>query len=113
MHQVVFRFIYSQNNARPLLQYARASICMGDDDQLKDGAVMPKGKNESKSGLNAYILLDRSGSMWSRWSGALSSVNAYVSELAKDPAKVINHFTVVLASGRQKARAGSRATAPV
>jgi hypothetical protein len=49
---------------------------------------MPKGKKESAKGLNAYILLDRSGSMSSRWSEALSSINAYVAELAKDAAKV-------------------------
>jgi Mg-chelatase subunit ChlD len=49
---------------------------------------MPKGRKESKKELNAYILLDRSGSMSSRWSEALSSINVYVAELAKDPAKV-------------------------
>lgn len=38
--------------------------------------------------LNAYVLLDRSGSMSTRWSEALGSVNAYVEGLAKVPAKV-------------------------
>lgn len=38
--------------------------------------------------LDAYILLDRSGSMVSRWSEALGSINAYVKELAKGPATV-------------------------
>lgn len=38
--------------------------------------------------LNAYILLDRSGSMSSRWNEALGSINAYVAELAKGSAKV-------------------------
>jgi Mg-chelatase subunit ChlD len=38
--------------------------------------------------LNAYVLLDRSGSMASRWSEALGSINAYVKELAKGSAKV-------------------------
>lgn len=33
--------------------------------------------------LNAYILLDRSGSMANRWDEALSSINAYVYELVK------------------------------
>jgi len=40
---------------------------------------MPK-KNTT---VNAYILLDRSGSMSGRWDEALSSVNAYVGELKK------------------------------
>jgi uncharacterized protein YegL len=40
-------------------------------------------KQES-SVLSAYILLDRSGSMASRWDEALSSVNAYVDELKKN-----------------------------
>lgn len=38
--------------------------------------------------LNAYVLLDRSGSMSTRWNEALGSVNAYVEGLAKVPAKV-------------------------
>lgn len=36
--------------------------------------------------LDAYILLDRSGSMSSRWTEALVSINAYVKELAKGSA---------------------------
>ena len=38
--------------------------------------------------LDAYILLDRSGSMSQRWSEALGSINAYVKELAKGSATV-------------------------
>ena len=38
--------------------------------------------------LDAYILLDRSGSMSGRWSEALGSINAYVKELAKGSATV-------------------------
>lgn len=49
---------------------------------------MAKGNKEAKKELNAYILLDRSGSMSNRWSEALSSINAYVAELTKDAAKV-------------------------
>jgi Mg-chelatase subunit ChlD len=51
---------------------------------------MAKGKKETKTDLNAYILLDRSGSMSGRWAEALSSINAYVEGLAKSdvPAKV-------------------------
>lgn len=33
--------------------------------------------------VNAYVLLDRSGSMANRWAEALTSINAYVEELAK------------------------------
>lgn len=36
-----------------------------------------------KSELNAYILLDRSGSMASRWVEALGAVNGYAAKLAK------------------------------
>lgn len=42
----------------------------------------------SDNRLSAYILLDRSGSMSSRWDEALSSINAYVSELKDDNAKI-------------------------
>ena len=34
--------------------------------------------------MNAYILLDRTGSMGPIWTEALGSVNAYVAQLAKD-----------------------------
>lgn len=34
--------------------------------------------------MNAYILLDRSGSMAGRWQEALGSLNGYIQELAKD-----------------------------
>lgn len=37
--------------------------------------------------MDAYILLDRSGSMATRWDEALSSINAYVGEL--DPADIV------------------------
>lgn len=37
--------------------------------------------------LNAYILLDRSGSMAGKWEETLSSVNAYVDELNKNKAE--------------------------
>lgn len=45
--------------------------------------------------MHAYILLDRSGSMQSLWTEALSSVNAYAKELAdkKDPKSSDNHVT--------------------
>jgi len=39
-----------------------------------------------KTELNAYILLDRSGSMEPRWDESLTSVNSYVDTLAKDKA---------------------------
>lgn len=38
--------------------------------------------------LNAYILLDRSGSMSTRWNEALGSINAYVAGLTKGSATV-------------------------
>jgi hypothetical protein len=44
---------------------------------------MAKGKKETKKELNAYILPDRSGSMANRWAESVSSINAYVQELAK------------------------------
>lgn len=47
---------------------------------------MAKTKKENTS-LSAYILLDRTGSMSTRWSEALSSVNAYVNQLEKDKTK--------------------------
>jgi hypothetical protein len=37
-----------------------------------------------KSKMNAYILLDRSGSMETLWKEALGSINGYVKELPKD-----------------------------
>jgi hypothetical protein len=37
-----------------------------------------------KSKMNAYILLDRSGSMESLWKEALGSINGYVKELPKE-----------------------------
>lgn len=39
------------------------------------------------SKLHTYILLDRSGSMETRWTEALGSINAYVDELAKGDTK--------------------------
>lgn len=38
---------------------------------------------KAKSGTSVYILIDRSGSMASRWNETLGAVNAYVSELTK------------------------------
>ena len=48
--------------------------------------------------MQAYILLDRSGSMQSLWSEALSSVNAYAKELAnkKDGPAVDSHITLAV-----------------
>lgn len=34
--------------------------------------------------MNIYILLDRSGSMMSKWDEAISSINGYIEELAKE-----------------------------
>lgn len=47
---------------------------------------MAKAKKDNTK-LSAYILLDRTGSMVTRWDEALSSVNAYVKQLAKDKTK--------------------------
>lgn len=44
---------------------------------------MAKDKKGLKGELNAYILLDRSGSMQPRWVEALSSINSYVEDLSK------------------------------
>jgi len=38
---------------------------------------------DANAALSAYILLDRSGSMASRWEEALGSINAYVEELGE------------------------------
>lgn len=48
--------------------------------------------------MQAYILLDRSGSMQSLWEEALSSVNAYAKELAnkKDGPSVDSHVTLAV-----------------
>ena len=48
--------------------------------------------------MQAYILLDRSGSMQSLWVEALSSVNAYAKELAnkKDGPAVDSHITLAV-----------------
>lgn len=48
--------------------------------------------------MQAYILLDRSGSMQSLWVEALSSVNAYAKELAnkKDGDAVDSHITLAV-----------------
>lgn len=54
---------------------------------------MAKAKKETTL-LNAYILLDRTGSMAGRWDEALSSVNAYVEQLAKEKTKAC--ITLVL-----------------
>lgn len=45
------------------------------------------------SKLSTFILLDRSGSMMSRWTEALSAINGYVTELKK--AKTKGEVTVV------------------
>jgi uncharacterized protein with von Willebrand factor type A (vWA) domain len=48
--------------------------------------------------MHAYILLDRSGSMQSLWTEALSSVNAYAKELAnkQDKHAVDGHITLAV-----------------
>lgn len=48
----------------------------------------------SSKTVNTYILLDRSGSMASRWDEAFSSINSYVNELSKS--KVKSLVTVAL-----------------
>ena|SRR3990167_4930679 len=40
-------------------------------------------RNAMKTGIHAFVLLDRTGSMSSRWNEAITSVNAYVEELKK------------------------------
>lgn len=42
---------------------------------------------ETDTKLNAYVLLDRSGSMNSQWIEALGAVNGYVEDLVKEKAK--------------------------
>lgn len=42
-----------------------------------------------KDALNAYILLDRSGSMAARWDETLGALNSYVSELKKQKTKAV------------------------
>lgn len=54
--------------------------------ELEGSIAMEDVKETPK--LNAYVLLDRSGSMSSRWSEALGSINAYVDGLAKGSAVV-------------------------
>lgn len=55
-------------------------------DGLRDFVSEMDAETDAK--LNAYILLDRSGSMSTRWDEALSSINAYVAGLAKGSAVV-------------------------
>lgn len=57
-------------------------------------AVKKTVKKKNASSLAAFILLDRSGSMGMKWTETLSSVNAYISGLAKG--KVKGHVTVAL-----------------
>jgi uncharacterized protein YegL len=52
-------------------------------------------KNETKS-LHDFILLDRSGSMSTKWAEALSSINVYVSELSKKPETKETKVTVAV-----------------
>ena len=42
---------------------------------------------KKKVGMDIFILLDRTGSMASKWEESVSSVNSYVKEIAKDKAK--------------------------
>lgn len=53
--------------------------------------------------MQAYILLDRSGSMQSLWTEALSSVNAYAKELAnkRDGDAVDSHVTFAVFDGQE------------
>ncbi|HVY91066.1 MAG TPA: vWA domain-containing protein [Hyphomonadaceae bacterium] len=53
--------------------------------------------------MHAYILLDRSGSMQSLWTEALSSVNAYAKELANkaDGKTVDAHVTFAVFDGQE------------
>lgn len=45
--------------------------------------------------LNTYIVLDRSGSMWSNWTETLGSVNGYARAL-KDTDEIHNTITVIV-----------------
>ena len=53
--------------------------------------------------MQAYILLDRSGSMQSLWVEALSSVNAFAKELANktDGPAVDSHVTLAVFDGQE------------
>jgi hypothetical protein len=53
--------------------------------------------------MQAYVLLDRSGSMQSLWVEALSSVNAFAKELAnkKDGPAVDSHITLAVFDGQE------------
>lgn len=52
--------------------------------------------NTTPKNQHDYILLDRSGSMASKWSDTLGGVNAYVHQLASDPVTKDILVTVVL-----------------
>lgn len=63
-------------------------------------AVIPSAdaaRKPAKDDLNVYILLDRTGSMSSIWDEALTSVNAYADELAKDEEGPVVDTTISLA----------------
>lgn len=49
--------------------------------KVKKSTKKKVNRKKAVSFVNEYILLDRSGSMQSRWSEALSSINAYAKEL--------------------------------
>ena len=51
--------------------------------------------SETSTVLNAFVLLDRSGSMNSRWDEALGAVNAYVRELGDAAAVTLATFDAV------------------
>ena len=61
----------------------------------------------AQSKVHSYILLDRTGSMSSIWTEALSSVNAYAGSIASDAGDIVP--AILRAAARAEAPAGAPA----
>jgi Mg-chelatase subunit ChlD len=57
-------------------------------------------EQSKKKSLHDFLLLDRSGSMSTKWMEALSSINTYCSELAKKPETKNTKITVATFDGQ-------------
>ncbi len=82
-------------SSTPLVRQRRRTHVPAADAQMRAGVGISRKRGQC---MQAYILLDRSGSMQSLWVEALSSVNAYAKELANktDGPAVDSHITLAV-----------------